>query len=53
MEQPGLTKSAATSPLEWVLSQTTNTAFKDSDPIKADLNLSDWTTAELNVIVMP
>lgn len=49
LEQPGA-KSAATSPFEWILKQSTNLAAKDSN-INQDLNVDDWTTATLNVDV--
>jgi hypothetical protein len=53
LEQAGLgSKDAVGSPFEWLLNQTTNTKVKDSK-VNQDVDLSDWTTASLDVIVEP
>jgi hypothetical protein len=51
LEQPGLTRAAVTSPLEWLLNQTGNTQTRDPHPAAA-LDLGDWTTAQHDIFVL-
>ena len=52
LEQPSLTSKDVSSPFEWLLNQTTNIRIKDST-VNKNIDLSDWTTATLDVIVEP
>jgi hypothetical protein len=52
IEQPGAQKGISQSPFEWLLNQTTNMQSRDPHA-SANLNLNDWTTASVDVIIQP
>jgi hypothetical protein len=50
LEQPGVARDAASSPLEWLLSQTGNTTTRDRE-VAADLDVGDWTTVQRDIFI--
>ena len=50
MEFPGAARGIGHSPLEWLLSQTTNVSVRDSSA-SADVDLNEWTTSSLDILV--
>jgi hypothetical protein len=49
-EQPIGAKAAATSPLEWLFGQATNSLTRDSMAIK-NVKLDDWATASVDIMI--
>ena len=53
LEQSSLaSKGLASSPFEWLLNQTANTRVRD-DTVNQNIDLSEWTTATLEIVVEP
>lgn len=51
LEMPGVARQAGSSPLEWLLTQTTTTTARTT--AVAGVSLNEWTTSELDVALRP
>lgn len=52
LEQPGESKGTSSSPLEWLLTQTTNTTTRDSEA-EYGVAISDWVTDAVGIKIDP